>query len=239
MGQGGQTLHRRLVGRDGQQYRPFQPGGARGDARPDGKIHVRLPAALPDGSVRDAGGENRRAGARGNEPRVFRLGRVGGGGKHAQTGAAIRPDAGRGAAFQGDLASPELSRLHAWRARDHRLCADDRPVRSDDAADAQGAGAARLSRRAGPGRSGDGAALRRHAGSADSRGGPGNGAGLHPGARRRRLDRGSGASGGLHATHPRDLHAVRRAADPRRGDDRRRADGSVLRGRSTGTWSPI
>ncbi len=78
---------------------------------------------------------------------------------------------GPGAAFQGDLPPSELSRLHAGRAGDHRIRADDGALRSDDAAHAQGGCAARLSRRPRPGRSGDGAALCRHAGGEDPGGG--------------------------------------------------------------------
>jgi acetylornithine/succinyldiaminopimelate/putrescine aminotransferase len=35
-----------IVGRDGLQYRPFQPTGFSGDAAPNGKIHVWLWAAF-------------------------------------------------------------------------------------------------------------------------------------------------------------------------------------------------
>ncbi len=51
-----QALHRRVVGRDGQQYRPFQPARSGRDARTDGKVDLRLPAAFPDRGLRGAGG---------------------------------------------------------------------------------------------------------------------------------------------------------------------------------------
>jgi adenosylmethionine-8-amino-7-oxononanoate aminotransferase len=42
VGSGRQALFGWIVGRDGLQYRPFQPTGFSGDAAPNGKIHVWL-----------------------------------------------------------------------------------------------------------------------------------------------------------------------------------------------------
>ena len=95
--------------------------------------------------------------------------RIGGGGKRHQARPPERHCHRRGATLEGDLAPAELSWFHAGSPGADRLRPLERCLRSDDAADAEDPGAARLSRSSGPGRRGDGSSLCRHAGTAHPR----------------------------------------------------------------------
>jgi ABC-type polar amino acid transport system ATPase subunit len=111
-----QALHRRLVGGDGVEYRPFQPRvlakmKAQMDKATFGyRLHFRTDPS------EDLAAKTVAHDARGAGPRVLRLGRVRGRGKRREACPAIRADQGQGSALQGDLALSLLSRLHLRRA---------------------------------------------------------------------------------------------------------------------------
>ena len=135
--------HRR---RGGRQHRPRQPARAGRDDRAGRQGQLRLPALLRERAQHRAGRPRLRAGGRGLRSRLLRLGRLGGQRVGHQAGAPVRGGHGAGQPQQGDLARPQLPRLHAGRARGHRRRQHAGAVRPDDPHDAEGAGAAVLPR---------------------------------------------------------------------------------------------